>query len=65
MRLLGQFQTSLFFCEKVSREQKCKSNQNQPMIGFGFPLLEVFMREKLRLLLFFVRLILFSRLVLV
>ena len=65
MRLLGQFQTSLFFCEKVSRVQKCNSNQNQPMIGFGFSLLEVFMREKLRLLLFFVRLILFSRLGLV
>ena len=40
MRILGQFQTSLFFYEKISRVQKRKSNQNQPI----FFLLEVLLR---------------------
>ena len=62
MRLLVQFQTSLIFLyEKISRVIKRKSNQNQPI----FSLLEVFMREKLLPLLFYVCLILFVWLVLV
>ena len=59
MRLLGQFQT-IFFYENISRLQKRKSNENQPI----FCPLEVFMRQKLLPLLCFVHLILFCWLVL-
>ena len=62
MRLLGQFQTSLFFSyENFSDVQKWKSNQNQPI----FSLLEVFIPELFLPLLFFDRLILFCWLVLI
>ena len=50
-----------FFYEKISRVQKRKSNQNQPI----FFLLEVLIDKKWLHLLFFVRLVLFCWLVLV
>ena len=60
MRSLGQFQTFLFF-EKISRVQKRKSTQNQPI----FSLLDVFMSEKFLPLFFFLFVCLFNFILLV
>ena len=57
MRLLGQFQASLFiylFYEKTLSFQKASKSK-----ATNFPFSEVFMREKLLPLFFFVRLFVF------
>ena len=55
-----QFIHFFFFYEKISRVEKLKSNQNQPI----FFLLQVFIGKKWLHLLFFVRIVLFCWLVL-